>query len=103
MDFVDGEVAFDEGNADGLAASDLVVFVPYAAVEGVLLGFEAGLVGAVLVGGALVAASSTVEGSFKAGKQEQGEVGLEVAAEEFVEGEDGRRAKLAAASLVGLR
>ena len=88
MDFVDGELAFDEDYAGGVAAGDLAVFFPDAAVEGVLLGFEAGFVGAILVGGALVASAGAVEGSFKAGQQQQGEVGLEVSAEEAVKGED---------------
>jgi len=99
--FVDREVALNQDDAVGLAAGDLVILFPYAAVKGVLLGFKAGFVGAVLVGGAVVAAAGAVKGGFKGGQQQEGQVGLEVAADEAVESEHRIRAELAAAALVG--
>jgi hypothetical protein len=102
VDFFDGEVAFDEDDAGGFAGGDLTVLFPDAAVEGVLFSFKAAFVETVLRGDALVAPAGAGQAGFETGEQQEGEVGLEVGAEEAVQLEDGRGAELTASALVGL-
>ena len=107
VDFFNGEVAFDEDDAGRFAEGDLEIFLPDAAVEGVVFRFKAGFVGAGLGGYTPVAASGagkiSSDRGFKRGQEQEGEVGLEVGAEDAVELEDGSGAKLAATALVGFR
>ena len=102
VDLVDGEVALDEGDALGLARGDFAVLFPDALVEGFLLLLEAVFILAGLGGDAVIAASGAVQADGERGQQEQGEIGLQVAADQAVHVEDELRAELAAATLVGL-
>jgi len=63
---IDAQVAFNQHQAIRFACGNLAVFLPHTPIEGVLFGFEAGLVGSVLLGAALIAASRAVERVFKA-------------------------------------
>ena len=87
----------------GLADGDGKVGGVDAGVEVFGLGFEAVFVGALGEEVALVASAGAGEGDVEGWEEEDGEVGLEVAAEGGVEGEDASGGKLAACSLVGLR
>ena len=103
VDFVNAKVAFDENNALGLAARDLVIFLPDAAEEGILFLFEAAFVGAILRGGAdrcdAVRASRPIASE---GKREEGEIGLQVAADQTVQRQDTTSEPIStAAALIG--
>jgi hypothetical protein len=102
VDFVDGQIAFDQDDAAGFAGGDLVVFLPDAREEGVLLLLEAGFVEAGIGLDVLVAAAGAGQAEFERGQQQQGQVGLKVPADQPVQFEDGRGAELAAAALVRL-
>ena len=67
VDFVDGEVAFDQDDALGLAGGDLAVFLPDAAIESVLLGLEAVFVAAGFGFDAVVAAARAGQRDSKPG------------------------------------
>ena len=77
VDFIDAEIAFDEDDAVRFAGGDFAVFLPGAAVEGVLLLLEAVFVFAGLLVGALVAMAGAGEAGFEGGQQQQGEIGLQ--------------------------
>ena len=78
MDFVDGEVALDEDDAGGFAGGDFLVFLPYAAVEGVLLQLEAVFVLAGFGVFALIAAAGAGQRGFKGRQEQESQVRLEV-------------------------
>ena len=107
MDFFDGEVAFEEDYAIGFAEGDVAVLLPDAGVELVLLQLKAILILIGLRAGlglcALVATAGTDEAGLEAGQEKEGEVGLKVAADEAVKGENVVGAELTATTLVGLR
>ena len=98
---VDGAVAFNHDDAGGIAGGDLAVFVVNAAVKELVLALEAGFV-ALGAGGAVVAATSAVEGLVEIREQQEGEVGIEAAAHGPVHAEDDFAAELAATALIGL-
>jgi hypothetical protein len=106
VNFFYGEIALDEDDAGWFAEGDFAIFLPDAGVEGTLLQFEAIFVGARIWAGlgldSLIAAAGAEEGRLEAGKEQEGQVGLEIAAEETVEFEDGFGAELAPSTLVGL-
>ncbi len=102
MDLVDGEIAFNEDDTLGFAGGYLAVFFPHAAVEAVLLSFEAVFVAAGFRFHAVVAAARAGERRLKSGQEQKREVGLESAANQAVEIENDLGAELAAAALVGL-
>src|SRR5580693_6649247 len=81
MHFVDGEVAFYENDAIGLACRDFAVLMPDAAVEVLLLLLKAVFILAVACNLAIVASAGAVEAAFQRREQEQGEIGLEIAAD----------------------
>ena len=88
MDFVDAEVAFDKDYAVGFAVGDLAILFPDAAVEGILLLFEAVFVfaGSGFIAG--VAAAGAGQRCVERGQEQEGEVGLEISADEAVKIED---------------
>ena len=100
VDFIDCEVAFDQDYAGWFAEGDLAVFLPDADVEGVVLRFEAVFVRSGLRAGfgvglglyTLVAAAGADQRGFEARQKQEGEVRLEVAADESVKLEDRLRA-----------
>jgi len=102
VDFVDGEVAFNEDDAGGFAGGDFAVFEVDAEVELVLFLLEAAFVVAGFLKGALVAGAGAGEGGVKGGQEQEGQVGLEVGAEESMEIEDDLGAELTTAALVSL-
>src|SRR5579862_1645279 len=67
MDFFDCQIAFNDDNAVRFAGGDFAVFLPYAAVKGILLLLEAPFIFAGLQGGAIVAAAGAVETLFERG------------------------------------
>ena len=99
VDFIDGEVALNEDYAVGVAGGDLAVFLPDAAVEGVLLLLKAVFVFAGLGFVAGVAVAGAGERGIERGQEQEGQVGLEVAADEAVQIENDLRAELPAAAL----
>ena len=88
VDFVDAEIAFDDDDAVGFATGDLAVLLPHAAEELALLLLEAVFILAGFGGVLLVAAACAGEACVERWKQQQGEVGLKVAADEAVEFEN---------------
>ena len=84
------EVAGDEDDAVGFAGGDLAILFPDAAVEGVVFLLEAVLVDAGLGFVAGVAVAGAGEGGVEGGQEQEGEVGLKVAADEAVHFEDNR-------------
>ena len=86
----------------GVADGDVEVSGVDARVEVVGLPLEAVFVCTVGEEMALVAAAGAGEGDLESGEEEEGEVGLEGAANGLVEGEDSGGAEAAAATLVGL-
>jgi len=101
MHGVDGAVAFDHDDAGGIAGGDLAVFVVDAAMKELVLALEACFV-AFGAGGSVVAAAGAVEGLVEIGEQQEGEVGIEAAAQGLVHAQDDFAAELAAAALIGL-
>jgi len=102
VDFVDGEVTFNHDDAGGFAGGDFAVLLPDAEIELFLFALEAAFVLAGFLKRALVAAAGAGERRVERGQEQEGEVGLEVGAEEAVEIEDGGGAELTATALVGL-
>ena len=85
------------------AGGDLVVLLPDTAEEGVLLLLEAVFVWCrSWASRRVVAAAGALQAAFERGQQQEGEVGLHVAADEPVEIEHHLGAELAAAALIGL-
>jgi hypothetical protein len=102
MDFVDGQIAFDQDHAIRFARSDFAVFLPDAAVKSIVLGFEAILVFAGFGFDAVVAPAGAGQRNFEAGQEKQSQVGLQVSANEAMQIEHGGRAKFAAPALISL-
>lgn len=93
----------DDGDALRLAAGDGEVAVADASEEGAAFLFEAVLV-FVAVGvlcGFLVAAAGALDAFCYVGVHQDGEVGLELAAQDAVKVEDGVAAEFAAGALIG--
>lgn len=102
MDFVDGEIAFNEDNALRLAHGNLAVLVPDALIEGFLLLLEAVFVVTCLSGYAVITPAGSLQADGKGRQEEQGEVWLQIAADEPVQVEDDLGAELATSTLIGL-
>jgi hypothetical protein len=102
VDLFDGEVAIDYDDTHIVAGGDFAVLVVDPGEEVGLFLLKAVFVVAGFLGMAGVAAAGATQGGVEVGEQEEGEIGLEVAAEEAVEVEDDGGAELASASLVGL-
>ena len=81
VNFVDGQVAFNENHAFGFARGDFAILLPDALIKGIVFPLESAFVLAVLLGDAVTAAPGAMEAELKGRQQEQGQVGLETAAD----------------------
>jgi hypothetical protein len=103
VDLIDGEVAIDYDDTHMISGGDFAVLIVDTGEEVRLFLFEAVFVMACFLSVAGVAAAGAVQGRIEVRQQEDGQVGLKVAAEEAVEVEDDFRTQLASATLVGFR
>src|SRR5579862_1761623 len=99
-----GAAGVDHGHAVGIALGDGEVSVTHAGEKGAALLLEAVFVflGAAILRRSLVAAAGAFDAGGDVGVHEDGEIGLQVVAQDAVEFEHGFTSELAAGSLIGL-
>src|SRR5215472_16660685 len=85
VNLVDREIAFDQDDAIGFAASDLAILLPNALEKFTLFLLEPILILPRLCCRALIATACASEAGLKRRKKQQREIGLQVTADEAVQ------------------
>ena len=85
VNLVDREIAFDQDDAIGFAASDLAILLPNALEKFTVFLLEPILILSRLCCCALIATARASEAGIKGRKEQQREIGLQVAADEAVQ------------------